>query len=79
MSNDEDHSALRAELDARKEEIAVLRGVVAALRDRAATRRRNNEGRERRAGSVIVASVAVVVGALLGFAVALALFEGGRF
>jgi hypothetical protein len=75
MANDEEGWALRAELEARKEEIATLRGVVAALRGVAATRRVNEgQGEPRRAKIRILAATAVV-GALVGFASALAMVE----
>jgi hypothetical protein len=68
MSNDEDRWALRAELQARKEEIATLRGVVAALR----TQRKSKKAPARR---VTIRSVVVAAGfgALVGFALAIVL------
>jgi flagellar motor component MotA len=71
MSNDEDRWVLRAELEARREEVATLRGVVAALRGVVATRRAH-----RKTGAPIsVLVAAILVGALLGSASALALVE----
>ena len=69
MSND-DRWALRAELEARRDEIATLRGVVAALRERAA-RRRGEPGRT----TIRSLVAAAAVGALLGFALAFVVVE----
>ena len=75
MSNDEGGWALRAELEARKEEIATLRGVVAALRGVAVTRRGNQGTPEPRRAKMRTLAATAVVGALLGFGSALALVE----
>jgi hypothetical protein len=75
MSNDEDHWALRAELEARREEVATLRGVVAALRAMVATRRNDKTSDCGRRGAFWVLVAASGVGGMIGFALALAVVQ----
>jgi len=72
MSNDQDRWTLRAELEARKEEVATLRGVVAALRGVVAMRRDESAKRNPRRVTTGIMIAAFAVGALVGFASALA-------
>jgi len=78
MSNEDDPWVLRAELEARDEEIATLRGVVAALCPGAAKSRGERRGRRltRAVGWSVAMSAAV--GVLVGFAVGLASVDGLR-
>jgi hypothetical protein len=77
IHDDDGRWAVHAELEARKEEIATLRGVVAALRDSAAARRAREDGRSKMALRVRLA-VAAVAGVLMGFALAMAILHWMR-
>lgn len=75
VSKDDDSWTLRAELEARKDDIATLRGVVAALRDTLAAKRTHRVGGEVQRIAIQVLATALGVGALLGFGLALAVLQ----